>query len=204
METLVNALRNLNQRQMPSTTNGDIVVSDAICQKFPFLQQILQFVHNSEDPHNLAWTFLYKFIENTFSNLMQTKSRYRYQEHIKRFGLTLFLLGRRNLYEFIYLNLPSSLPSVRTLEAALAESSQEIIEGNFLYDLATQYLVSKRSEYVFCEEDCTVVVPKIVYDSRSNTFIGFSLPLSNGYSQIEYYSTNSFQQLENWNLSRNF
>ena len=149
IETLVNTLRNLNHLQTPFTTNVDILVSHTTLHKFPFLQQILKFVQDSEDPHNPELAFLYQLIGNTFSNLMQPKSRYRYQDHIKRFGLTLFLLGGRNLYQFIHLNLPGSLPTISTLQTTIADSSQEIVEGNFRYGLATQHLVYKQSEYVF-------------------------------------------------------
>lgn len=198
VETLVNDLRKLNQLQISHAVNDDIVVSYETLQKFPFLQQILKFIQNSEDTLSPKLTFLYQFIEITFSNLMQPKNRYRYPDHIKRFGLTLFLLGGRNLYEFIHLNLPGSLPTIPSLHTAIVQSSQEIIEGNFRYELATQHLACKQSEYVFCAEDCTAVIPKVVYDARSNTFIGFSLPLSKGFPQIQYYSTNNFRQLENW------
>ena len=198
VKTLVNALRNLNEAHTPIAASSDVILSSAMLRKFPFLQKIINFIQQAEDPHKPELALLYKFIENTFSNLTQPKSRYRYQDHIKSFALAIFLLGGRNLYSFVHLNFPGSLPNILTLQTTIAESSQGIVEGNFRYTFATQHLISKQSEYVFCSEDCTAVIPKIVYDSRSNTFIGFSLPLNNGFPQAECYSTSSFQQLETW------
>ena len=202
VETLVNALRSLNEAHTPITASSDIILSNTMLRNFPFFQKIINFIQQSDDPHNRELALLYKFIENTFSNLTQPKSRYRYQDHMKSFALTIFLLGGRNLYSFIHLNFPGSLPNITTLQKTIAESSQGIVEGNFRYTFATQHLISKRSEYVFCSEDCTAVIPKVVYDSRSNTFIGFSLPLFNGFPQVECYSTSSFQQLEDWFLTK--
>ncbi|CAF3356689.1 unnamed protein product [Rotaria socialis] len=51
----------------------------------------------------------------------------------------------------------------------------------------------------FVAEDATAVVPKVTYDIKSNTFIGFSLPLdSNGLPIQNSYSTDSFTRLEEW------
>ncbi|CAF2142265.1 unnamed protein product [Rotaria magnacalcarata] len=53
-----------------------------------------------------------------------------------------------------------------------------------------------------CAEDCTATVSKIVYDTQTNTFIGFSLPLDqNGLPIAKSYSTDSFTCLENWYLN---
>ena len=99
------------------------------------------------------------------------------------------------------MNLPGSLPNVSTLQESIVSSLQELTEGNFRYELAAQHLATKQSKYAFCAKDCTTVIPKIVYYSRSNNFIGFPLPLCNGFPQVEYYSTDDFQQLEHWFLT---
>ena len=201
VETLVRALSNLSEAHGSTTANPLTVLSDTKLQKFPFLQKIINFLENSEDPNNPELTFLYALIENTFSNLIRPKNSYRYPGYIKQFGLTLFVLGGRNLYRFIHMNLPGSLPNVSTLQESIVSSLQELTEGNFRYELAAQHLATKQSKYAFCAEDCTTVIPKIVYDSRSNNFIGFPLPLCNGFPQVEYYSTDDFQQLEHWFLT---
>ncbi|CAF3671588.1 unnamed protein product [Rotaria socialis] len=51
----------------------------------------------------------------------------------------------------------------------------------------------------FCAEDSTVTVSKVTYDTQTNTFIDFSLPLGqHGLPIIKSYSTDSFTCLENW------
>ena len=202
VETLVRALNNLSEAHASTTASPMTVLFDTTLQKFPFLQKIINFLENAEDSNNPELTLLYALIEDTFSNLIRPKHGYRYPDYIKRFGLILFILGGRNLYQFIYMNLPGSLPNVSTLQESIIDSLQELTEGNFRYELAAQYLAITQSKYVFCAEDCIRVIPKIVYDSRSNNFIGFPLPLCNGFLQVEFYSTDSFQQLEHWFLTR--
>ena len=203
VETLMKALGNLVDTHELMTSKPSIILADAILQKFPFLREIIHFVQNSDDACKPELRFLYQFIQSTFSNLSQSKSRYRYNDYLKRFGLTLFLLGGRNLYQFIYLNLPGSLPHVSILEKTIEESSQGLIEGNFRYELAKQHLVSNQSKFVFGAEDCTAITPRIVYDSRSNAFVGLSPPLLDGFPQIKYYSTDSFQELKSWFTTKN-
>ena len=203
IEKLVHALRSFHGTPPALTSSTDTILSATFLQNFPFIQQILNFVQTSEDPNNSRLTFLYKFIENTFLNLTQATSRFRYDEHVKRFGLSVFLLGGRNLYGFIRSNLPGSLPSIPAIQTYISETSLEMEEGIFRYDLSKHYLLSKHSKYAFCSEDATAVIPKIVYDSRSDTFIGFSSPLLHGFPRIRFYSTNSFAQLETWFTTEN-
>ncbi|CAF4336673.1 unnamed protein product, partial [Rotaria sordida] len=48
-------------------------------------------------------------------------------------------------------------------------------------------------------EDCTSTLRRIVYDVRSNSFIGFTPPLNeNGMPHIKYFRTNSIEDLKNW------
>ena len=53
-------------------------------------------------------------------------------------------------------------------------------------------------KYAFCGEDSTSVVPKVSYDSCSNSFVGFTLPLNNGFPCARYFSPNSLSTLEKW------
>ncbi|CAF4874535.1 unnamed protein product, partial [Rotaria sp. Silwood2] len=51
----------------------------------------------------------------------------------------------------------------------------------------------------FVAEDAIAVVSRVTYDTKSNTFTGFSLPLdSNGLPVLNSYSTDSFACLEEW------
>ncbi len=42
------------------------------------------------------------------------------------------------------------------------------------------------------------MIPKVNYDSRSNSFVGFTLPLKNGFPCCQFYSTDSLDELESW------
>jgi hypothetical protein len=62
----------------------------------------------------------------------------------------------------------------------------------------SDYLVSQKTNHIFVAEDCTAVVPRIIYDVKVNAFIGFTPSLKNGLPEINSFSTESFSELENW------
>ena len=97
------------------------------------------------------------------------------------------------------MNIPALLPSVRVIHAYIDDADDHLTEGLFNYDGTRSYFNMNRSTLGFVAEDATGVVPKITYDTKSNTFIGFSLPLdSNGLPIPHSYSTDSFIHLEEW------
>jgi hypothetical protein len=77
-----------------------------------------------------------------------------------------------------------------------------LTEGLFNYDGVRNYFNSNQSTLGFIAKDATAVVPKVTYDTTSNTFIGFSLPLvNNGLPITNSYSTDSFTVLEQWHCN---
>ncbi|CAM4878551.1 unnamed protein product [Rotaria socialis] len=132
------------------------------------------------------------------SNATRSKSSFRYKQSIKDFATSMFILGGRCVYEFVRLNIPGSIPSLTSLRLILTSSKCNFIEGEFQYDRLKDYVNWSHYKYVFCGEDSTSVVPKISYDTRSNYFVGFTLPLKNGFPFTRYFSTNSLGELETW------
>ena len=139
------------------------------------------------------------FLENLFSNLSLSENRYRYNELIIEFSVCLSILAGRNAYEFIRLNLPGALPNFTTVQKKIAQEGFKALEGEFRYDAMETYLTSINSKFVYCAEDCTSAVRKIIYDAPSNSFLGFTLPLDeDGMPQIQHFQTNSYEDLEMW------
>lgn len=63
--------------------------------------------------------------------------------------------------------------------------------------MADQFTIIN-ARYGFCAEDCTSAVPKAIYDSKSNAFIGFDTPMELGKPLANSYHTDSFCQLKKW------
>ena len=61
-----------------------------------------------------------------------------------------------------------------------------------------EYLSSEKTKFIFVAEDCTAVVPRVVYDVQSNTFVGFTSHLKSGLSAVNAFSTESFAELKDW------
>lgn len=202
-ETLLNTLRNLRQRySTPSHHNfnniDDFVVPEQLLFEFPFIRTLITYsniiVKSKHD-----FTFLNVLLNNMIKNLIVEDRGYRYDPIVRQFAACLYILGGRTAYEFVRLNIPGLLPSVQIILSYIAASENNLTEGLFNFDGMRDHFNSNQSTLGFCAEDATAVVPKITYDTTTNTFIGFSLPLDrNGLPITNSYSTDSFTRLEQW------
>nr|ACD54737.1 unknown [Adineta vaga] len=143
-------------------------------------------------------SFVAQFINNIASNKKKSKNNYRYSELIKSFAQALYIMGGRNTYEFVRLNLSGSVPSIISIDSLIAKAGGKILEGEFRFDLLKQLQASNGYQLAVCSEDCTGVIQKITYSASSNTFIGLSTPLDHGIPVSQYYRTDSFDQLRMW------
>lgn len=131
-------------------------------------------------------------------NLTRTDNTYRYSDHIVQFALCIFIYAGRNAYRLISMNIPGFLPSITTIRRLLNKSSFRIHEGEFRFNAMVDYFNSIKCSYAFAAEDATKVITKIVYDSQSNSFIGFNTPLRQGKPLSNYYQTDSYAELQQW------
>ncbi|CAF4249365.1 unnamed protein product, partial [Rotaria sordida] len=153
----------------------------------------------SQNPDSTNDIFLHHFLDNLFSNLRTAKNRHRYQENILDFALCMFILAGRNAHEFLRLNMPGALPTLTTIQAKLAKEGLRALEGKFRYNDVIKYISTIDLKFAFCAEDCTTVQRKVVYDTRSNSFVGFTPPLDeNGMPQMNHFQTNSIEDLKRW------
>ncbi|CAF2139424.1 unnamed protein product [Rotaria magnacalcarata] len=169
------------------------MIPSELVQQYPFLVDLAYSLES-----NLLTNFSLDFLSNMISNTIRSKSSFRYEQSIKDFATSLLILGGRNVYEFVRLNLPGSIPSLTSLHLILTSSKCHFIEGEFQYERLKDYVDWSQYSYAFCGEDSTSVVQKISYDTRSNCFVGFTLPLKNGFPCTRYFSTDSLGQLEKW------
>jgi hypothetical protein len=204
VDKLLNSLRNAsinNERITTAVTDeNDLILPFEILQQHPFLKRLISFfITSSQNSHQTDEPFLSYFLENLLSNLSVAKSRYRYNEQVLDFALCLSILAGRNAYQFLRINIPGALPSLTTIQTKLSKAGFRALEGEFRYDDMNKYMNEINSKFAFCAEDCTSVLRKIVYDVRSNSFVGFTPPLDvNGMPYIKHFQTNSMEDLERW------
>ncbi|CAF5152503.1 unnamed protein product, partial [Rotaria magnacalcarata] len=127
---------------------------------------------NLSDGYNVS--ILIPWIINIFQNLKTTKNKYSYDMHIQQFALLIYMLGGRNCYEFLRLNLSGSLPHISNMESLIRNQEMRMTESEFQFQLIKEHLKSNKCNYVFIAEDATSSICRIDYDATSNSFIGFS------------------------------
>jgi len=104
---------------------------------------------------------------------------YRYEDKVLLdFALNSYLLGGRKFYEVMCSNFPGVFPYVRTVQRTLKKFDNSAPEGQLNIGALKKYLVENNLPLVgTVSEDCTAIVGRREYDSRSNRVLGFSLPL---------------------------
>jgi len=197
-EQLMSAVNRLEEPETTSRSDGSILVSNDVLSRFPWLKNLIIFCQNSfsiEDRNDL--NFLSSFIENLSNNLTKSPNRYRYSHEIEQFALILSILGRRQVYEYVRINLPGSLPSLTTLSTIFNQYREKFLEGEFRFDSMKSHFESMEVKYAFGAEDCTGVIRKVCYDSWSNSFVGFCPRLQNdGFPQLSSFVIESISDLE--------
>ncbi|CAF3216555.1 unnamed protein product [Rotaria sp. Silwood2] len=180
-------------------SSDNFTISQDFLRKHPIIMSLIQYYSieqlNSDDT---GMSFLNSLMKNITQNLSRPKNSYRYNEHVKRFAVSLYILAGRNAYEFVRINIPGAFPSTSTIQSFLDEEERHMKEGEFRFDIVRRHLSLTNTNIAFCSEDCTAIIPKVAYDINSNSFVGFSLPLDVGRPITDHYRTESFAQLESW------
>ncbi|CAF1549036.1 unnamed protein product [Adineta ricciae] len=145
-----------------------------------------------------SYSFLIDFIENILSNLLRNKNNYRYSKSVQDFAHALYILGGRNVYEFMRMNLPGALPGLTAVNDSLRKAGESIEEGVFRYNTLLNNQKVSNYHFAVCSEDSTAVIRKINYAAATNTFTGFTTPLENGIPVSRHFQTDSFDQLRTW------
>ena len=88
----------------------------------------------------------------------------------------LYILGGKQLYDFVRLNLPGPIPSMTTIIDFINKFDTTLAETEFKFQSLQQF----DSGFEFWSEDTTGVLRKVGYDSSTNSFVGFSTPVVDG------------------------
>ncbi|CAF4007225.1 unnamed protein product [Adineta steineri] len=114
-QQLLERLLSLVQAKNTSSVNNRVVSNNFIENDiYVKLTELLKHqASNLSNVHNFS--ILVPWIINIFQNMTTTKNRYNYDVHIQQFALLIFILGGRNCYEFLRLNLSGSLPHISSV-----------------------------------------------------------------------------------------
>lgn len=165
---------------------------------YPILESLFNWYAVNPDAKTQNHTFLASFIDTIVKNLNKHPNRYRYPSSIEKFALSLYILGGKTAYQFVRMNLSPGLPSVTTLNKLISADGSRVNESEFRFNSLTKYLDKMNIKFAFGSEDCTGVLKRITYDQETDSFIGFSSPLSNGKPIPRFYRTNSIDELKSW------
>ncbi|CAF1604302.1 unnamed protein product, partial [Adineta ricciae] len=168
-------------------------ITGEFLDKHPLLKSLIKwYQQNDSGKSNKANTFLSSFIDNLTINLKQSSHNFRYTEPVKKFAMCLYILGGRQCYEFVRLNLLGALPSLTTLIDMINQSNSTLTEAQFRFESLQQ----AHSRFAFSSEDTTGVIRKVEYDSSTNSFIGLPTSLVNGIPELYPYRAHSFEDLK--------
>jgi hypothetical protein len=198
LSNLVKLLKQRLKQEQELILNGNNetqhkCITDEFIDKHPLLKSLIKYYQlNDSANNNKTNEFLTLFIDNLVFNLTQSSNNFRYTESIKNFATCLYILGGKQSYEFIRLNLPGAIPSLKTIGDLINKSNMTLNEAEFKFESLQQF----HSGFGFCSEDTTGVIRKVEYDSPTNSFIGFTTPLVDGIPLAQRYQADTFDDLK--------
>lgn len=125
-----------------------------------------------------------------------------YDDNFKKFALYLFYSGGKLLYETLHSNMNNILPSLSTLYRYKNKIKSRMDEGQLDFEGLNRFLEERNlAKIVWISEDGTRINGKIEYDARTNTILGFVLPLNKGIPNNKAYLATSAEVIENYFLT---
>ncbi|CAF4993234.1 unnamed protein product, partial [Rotaria sp. Silwood1] len=176
-----------------NTENYSNYITDEFLDNHSLLKSLIKW-YRLNDLNGVKQTnqFLVSFIDNLINNCTQSPNNFRHSESIKNFAICLYVLGGKQTYEFIRLNLYGSIPNLTTLGELIKNSDTAFSEAEFNFESLRQC----HSQFGFCSEDTTGIIRKVEYDSKTNSFVGFVTPIDHGIPLPKFYQANTFNELK--------
>ena len=143
-------------------------------------------------------SFFNQIVVNAEQNATKHPQGRRHSEGVKKFATSLFLYAGSMAYNLIHKNMPTALPSLRTVQEAIHSQYHRISEGQFQFDeLATFLNKYKAPSVIAISEDATRLLSRVEFDIESNRLVGFVLPCdSNGLPIVDSFLALSFECIE--------
>ncbi|CAM4980106.1 unnamed protein product [Rotaria socialis] len=201
VEENCSALKDIKERACLCLDDGTVIVKPGLRIDLDRFIEALRTksIHSQISKSTTASSDNDSSLSNTLAkfNMFEENSNSFLKDFINNIA-TLYIMGGRNTYEFVRLNLSGAVPSITSIDSFISKAGGKIMEGEFRYDTLQHLQTSNNHQLAVCSEDCTGVIQKIVYDAPTNTLIGFSTPLDRGIPVPQYFQTDSYEQLKVW------
>ncbi|CAG9824513.1 unnamed protein product [Phaedon cochleariae] len=156
-----------------STNASDTETKNANLSKF--LQDILEHALRNSDP----------------------KKKNSFESNLKQFGIYIYYIGGRQLYETLHANLHNVLPCIRTLQKFTFQQRIGYEPGKLNMRQLNTFLEKRNlKKVIWVSEDCTRLTSTIEYDSTTNSIFGFSSPLENGLPIPHAFQATSSEKIQ--------
>lgn len=124
-------------------------------------------------------SLLKRIMQQSISQHEKQSKGFRHKDPIlEHFCMNVWILGGRKLYEIFNSNFQGVFPSPSTIERKLAKFGMSVDEGVVNVHALKEYITSNNLPPIVClSEDATALVGRREYSSKTNSVVGFSLPL---------------------------
>ena len=101
-------------------------------------------------------------------------------------------------YNLIHQNMPTALPSLRTIQRQIHSEYHHIAEGELQFDGLVSRLTKHKAPFVVSiSEDATRIISRVEYDRESNRMVGFILPCDDeGLHLADSFLATTFEVIE--------
>ena len=140
-----------------------------------------------------------RLLINAYQNANKIPTSRRHATIIKKFITSLLIYAGPMAYDLVHRNMPTALPSLRTVQREVQNEYQAISEGYFQFDGLEKYLTQHGISHkvVSISEDATRIIARIDYDSESNRLVGFVLPCSDqGLPLVDSFLATTFESIQ--------
>ena len=163
-------LEDLRKRACLKLKDGEYVIRPAIKNNLDYCINIfknelhekkIQLENVDQDLDTQNDSFMVTFMKSLTNNMNRSKNCYQYNINMRRFTSCVYMLGGRNVYQFLKLNLPGAFPAIPTLDSYSEELCTRTEEGEFRFEELANYSNKINSHLIYASEDCTGVVSKV-------------------------------------------
>ena len=172
-----------------------VTFSDVIDNRKAIRENLNEICGNDRD--GSVKPILLKLFENAQkNNEKQSTKGNRHDQTIKKFASSLFCLIGKSSYEMLQANLGSALPSISTLQRNIS-NTKKIKEGEFRFDELIDHLKNWNAPLgVHIHLDDTRILKRVEYDPATGRFVGFCLPIKDGFPVVDAFVLQTFEQIE--------
>ena len=164
--------------QIEAITNSNPEFNNILQEACKIQQQRLSASHNFTASTEGFSPLLKQLLTNAKANVdKMVPQAKRHNAIIKKFSTSLLIYAGPRAYNFLHVNMPQAIPSLRTIQRVVQSEYKHIGEGEYRFDDLVAHLESYNAQKVVAiAEDATRVIARADYDYETDRVVGFVLP----------------------------